>query len=159
MYHMVQRIETSARSTADPQTVYDLLVEGATWPTWSPIGSFTLEKPSPEPPPGASHGRGEGLGAVRVFRTGRTASREEVVEVVPARRFSYSLLSGLPLRGYRANVDLTPVEGGTTIHWRSTFTPKVPGTGWIYRWALGRFIQRCVDGLAAHAATLAGQES
>jgi hypothetical protein len=159
MYHMVQRIETSARSTADPQTVYDLLVGGATWPAWSPLQSVTLERPSPEPPPGASHGRGEGLGAVRVFRTGRTTSREEVVEVVPARRFSYSLLSGLPLRGYRANIDLTPVEGGTTIHWRSTFTPRVPGTGWIYRWALGRFIQRCVDGLAAHATTPAGQGS
>jgi hypothetical protein len=154
---MVQRIETSARSTADPQTVYDLLVDGSTWPTWSPLQSFTLEKPSPEPPPGASHGRGEGLGAVRVFRTGRTASREEVVEVVPARRFSYALLSGLPLRGYRANIDLTPADGGTLIHWRSSFTAKVPGTGWIYRWALGTFIQRCVDGLAAHAATLAGR--
>jgi hypothetical protein len=82
-----------------------------------------------------------------------------VVEVVPGRRFSYALLSGLPLRGYRANVDLTPADGGTTIHWRSSFTPKVPGTGWIFRWALGTFIQRCVDGLAAHAATLAGQES
>ena len=159
MYHMVQRIETSARSTADPQTVYDLLVDGATWPTWSPLESFTLVTPSPEPPPGATDGRGEGLGAVRVFRTGRTASREEVVAVVPARRFSYALLSGLPLSGYRADVDLTAVDGGTLIHWRSHFTAKVPGTGWIYRWALGRFIQRCVDGLAAHAATLAGQES
>jgi hypothetical protein len=159
MYHMVQRIETSARSTADAQTVYDLLVDGATWPTWSPLESFTLVKPSPEPPPGASHGRGEGLGAVRIFRTGRTNSREEVVEVVPARRFSYALLSGLPLHGYRANIDLTPVEGGTLIHWRSSFRAKVPGTGWIYRWALGKFIQRCVDGLAAHAATLAGLQT
>jgi hypothetical protein len=159
MYHMVQRIETSARSTADPQTIYDLLVDGATWPTWSPLESFTVEKPSAGPPPGASHGRGEGLGAVRVFRTGRTTSREEVVAAVPARRFSYALLSGLPLRDYRADIDLTPVDGGTLIHWRSGFTAKVPGTGWIYRWALGRFIQRCVDGLAAHAATLASQGS
>ncbi len=157
MYHMVQRIETSARSTADPQTVYDLLVDGATWPTWSPLQSFTLEKPSPEPPPGASHGRGEGLGAVRVFRTGRTASREEVVAAEPGRRFSYALLSGLPLRGYRADVDLTPDGEGTLVHWRSSFTAKVPGTGWIYRWALAKFIQRCVDGLAAHTATLAGR--
>ena len=44
------------------------------------------------------------------------------------------------------------------IHWRSQFTAKVPGTGWIYRWALGKFIQRCVDGLAAHATTLAKNE-
>lgn len=149
MYHMVQRIDRSARSSADATTVYSLLVDGKTWPTWSPLDSFELESEAP--------GGGEGLGAVRIFRTGRTVSREEVVELVPGRRFSYALLSGLPLRGYRANIDLTPAEGGTVIRWRSGFTPKVPGTGWIYRWALGRFIQRCVDGLAAHATLLAGK--
>lgn len=142
MYHMVQRIETEARSSADAATIYSLLVDGTTWPTWSPLESFELES-----------GDG-GLGSVRVFRTGRTVSREEVVELAPHRRFSYALLSGLPLRGYRANIDLTPVDGGTLIHWRSTFRPKLPGTGWIYRLALGKFIQRCVDGLAAHAATV-----
>ena len=141
MYHMVQRIETTARSSADAATVYSLLIDGKTWPTWSPLDSFELD------------------GDVRVFRTGRTVSREEVVEQVPNRRFSYALLSGLPLRNYRADIDLTPVDGGTVIHWRSSFTPKVPGTGWIYRWALGKFIQRCVDGLAAHATTRAAHGS
>jgi hypothetical protein len=145
MYHMVQRIEVTARSSADPRTIYNLLVDGSTWPTWSPLESFTLEAEAP--------GGGEGLGAVRVFRTGRTVSREEIVELVPGRRFSYRLLSGLPLTGYRADVDLTPAADGTVVHWRSRLTAKVPGTGWIYRWALGRFIQRCVDGLAAHATT------
>jgi hypothetical protein len=145
MYHMVQRIETQATSSADAATIYALLIDGTTWPTWSPLESFELES-----------GDG-GLGSIRVFRTGRTVSREEVVELVPQRRFSYALRSGLPLRDYRANIDLTPVDGGTLVHWRSTFTPKVPGTGWIYRWALGKFIQRCVDGLATHAASLTAQ--
>lgn len=151
MYHMVQRIDRSARSSAEATTVYSLLSDGTTWPTWSPLDSFELEVQAP--------GGGAGLGAIRRFRSGRTVSREEVVELVPGRRFSYALLSGLPLRNYRADVDLTPVDGGTVIHWRSSFTPKVPGTGWIYRWALGKFIQRCVDGLAAHATTLARKEA
>ncbi|GAA1032977.1 SRPBCC family protein [Virgisporangium ochraceum] len=144
---MVQKIDRSARSAADATTVYSLLADGTTWPAWSPLDSFELES-----------GDG-GLGSIRVFRTGRTVSREEVVELVPGRRFSYALLSGLPLRGYRADVDLTPADGGTVIHWRSSFTPKVPGTGRIYRWALGKFIQRCVEGLATHATTLAGKGS
>jgi hypothetical protein len=42
----------------------------------------------------------------------------------------------------------------TRIRVRSRFTAKVPGTGWIYRRALTRFIQRCADGLGAHAATI-----
>jgi len=62
------------------------------------------------------------------------------------------LLSGLPLRDYRADVDLTPTDGGTDIRWHSTFHPKVPGTGWIYRRALTRFIGDMVRGLAAATA-------
>jgi hypothetical protein len=144
MYHMVQ-IDVTGHTTADAATVYALLAAGATWPTWSPIGSFELERPGAQAP--------EGLGAIRVFRTGRVTSREELVELVPGRRLSYALLSGLPLRGYRADVDLTPDGTGTTIRWRSRFTAKVPGTGWLYRRILGRFIGRMVDGLAAYAAT------
>jgi hypothetical protein len=46
-------------------------------------------------------------------------------------------------------ITLTPIPGGTSINWHSTFRPKVPGTGWIYRRALGAFIGRTVTGLAA----------
>ncbi|HEY2636983.1 MAG TPA: SRPBCC family protein, partial [Solirubrobacteraceae bacterium] len=143
---MVQDINRSTTTAADPATVYALLRDGATWPTWSPLGSFELERPAPD-------GEPEGVGAVRIFRTGRVTSRERIVELVPERRLSYILLSGLPLRGYRADVDIIPQDDGTTkIRWHSTFAPKVPGTGWLYRLTLGRFIGRVVDGLAAHAA-------
>jgi hypothetical protein len=144
---MVQTIDVTARSAADAQTIYRLLADGHTWPTWSPIGTFT---------PGPDAHSPEAVGDIRLFRTGRTLSRERIAELVPGRRLSYELLAGLPLRGYRADIDLTPADGGTVIHWRSRFTAKVPGTGWLYRWALGRFIQRSADGLATHAATLTG---
>ena len=72
---------------------------------------------------------------------------------MPGRRLSYVLLSGLPLRNYRADVDLTPMDGGTAIRWHSKFGAARPGTGWLYRWALGRFIRQTVHGLAEHAAT------
>ena len=45
----------------------------------------------------------------------------------------------------------TAAAGGTTINWHSTFRPKVPGTGWLYRRALGKFITRTVEGLAVAA--------
>jgi Polyketide cyclase / dehydrase and lipid transport len=139
-----QEISQRAHSSAAPGAVYALLSDGTTWPSWSPIGSFELERPGPE--------GGEGVGAIRVFRTGRTTSREDIVELVPGRRFGYRLLSGLPLRDYRANVDLEPsADGGTDIHWHSSFVAKVPGTGWLWRRMLGRFIRQCVQGLARHA--------
>jgi Polyketide cyclase / dehydrase and lipid transport len=139
-----QVIDRTATTTADPLAVYALLADGSTWPQWSPLGSFELIEPGDGTP--------EGLGAVRLFTTGRVKSRERVVERAPGEAFSYVLEAGLPLRDYRAVVTLTPTDAGTSIRWRSTFHAKVPGTGWIYRRQLGTFIGRVVEGLAAAAA-------
>ncbi|MEH1129497.1 SRPBCC family protein [Micromonospora sp. CPCC 206061] len=136
-------IDVSAHSAADAATVYALVESGATWPTWTGLGSFELERPGEGVP--------EGVGAIRVFRTWPFTSREEIVERVPGRRLSYVLLSGMPLRNYRADIDLTPKADGTTIRWHSTFDPAVPGTGWFWRWLLGRFLRDCVNGLAREA--------
>ena len=127
---MVQRISVRARTSAPADAVYALLRDGASWPKWSPLGSFELVR--------EGEGEPEGLGAVRLFKTNGVSSYEKIV----------ALEHGLPLRDYVAYVDLSPRDGGTDIHWHSTFTPKIPGTGWFYRWFLGRFIGRVVAGLA-----------
>jgi uncharacterized protein YndB with AHSA1/START domain len=142
--HMArQRIEHHATTTADPATVYALLRDGATWPTWSPIESFALERPGADEP--------EGLGAVRRFRNGRVTGHDEIVELVPDRRFSYTHTSSLPVRNYRGDVDLEPIAGGTAIRWVSAFDAKVPGTGRLVRRALDGFIAKLTEGLAARA--------
>jgi len=138
-----QVIDRTATTTAAAAAVYALLADGSTWPEWSPLGSFELVE--------AGDGTPEGLGAVRLFTTGRMKSRERVVECRPGEVFAYVLEAGLPLRDYRAVVTLTPTEGGTSIRWRSTFRAKVPGTGWLYRQKLGSFIGRTVEGLAVAA--------
>lgn len=142
-----QRIEHHATTTADPATVYALLRDGAGWPTWSPIESFELERPGTSEP--------EGLGAVRLFRSGRVIGHDEIVELIPDRRFSYNHTSNLPIRNYRADVDLEPIPQGTAIRWVSAFDPKLPGTGWLMRRALDGFIARLTDGLAEHATAVA----
>jgi hypothetical protein len=139
-----QVIDRTATTGADPAAVYALLADGSTWPEWSPIGSFALIEPGDGTP--------EGLGAVRLFTTGRVTSRERVVACRPGAVFSYVLEAGLPLRDYTAVVTLTPVDGGTSINWRSTFRARVPGSAWIYRRQLGSFIGRTLEGLAAAAA-------
>ena len=140
---MVQRISVHVRTAAPADTVYALLRDGATWPTWSPLGSFELVREGKDEP--------EGLGAVRLFKTNGVRSYEKIVALEPGRRFGYALEHGLPLRDYVAYVDLSPRDGGTDIHWHSTFTPKIPGTGWFYRWFLGSFVKRVAAGLAATA--------
>jgi Polyketide cyclase / dehydrase and lipid transport len=138
-----RHIEVTKQSNAPRHAVFALLVDGSTWPLWSPIESFELERPG-DPPP-------EGVGAVRVFRRGRTTGRDGIVEVDPDRRFSYVSLSGLPVRDYLASVELEVDGGGTTISWKASFAPKFPGTGWLLERGLRRFLDRCVQGLAEHA--------
>jgi hypothetical protein len=142
MWYM-QKIDVRVQSHAQPAALYALLRDGASWPVWSPIGSFELRQPA--------HAEPEGVGAVRVFRTGRIASVERIAELVPGRRFGYELEHGLPIKGYRADVDLVTLGDVTTIHWHSTFHATVPGTGWFYRLVLSRFIKQCAEGLAAYA--------
>ena len=142
-----QRIEHRAVTSADPATVYALLREGATWPEWGPIDSVVLETPGAGEP--------EGVGAVRVLRRGRVTGRDTIAELVADRRFSYTHESSLPVRNYRGDIDLTPVDGGTEIRWVSAFDPKVPGTGRLVRRGLDGFIATLTDGLAAHATTVA----
>lgn len=132
-------------TSGDPATVYALLRDGASWPRWSPIESFELERAGADEP--------EGIGAIRIFRRGRMTGRDQVTELVPDRRFGYRHLSGLPVRDYRATVDLEPGDGGTSIRWRLSFLPRLPGTGWLLRRGVRRFIEGAARGLAAHAAT------
>jgi hypothetical protein len=140
-----RHIEVTKHSTASPDAVFALLADGNTWPSWSPIESFELERAG-DPPP-------EGVGAIRVFRRGRTTGRDQIVEIVPGRRVGYVSLSGLPVRDYRAHIDLDPEGAGTTIRWQASFAPKVPGTGWLLERGLRRFLCECAAGVAAHAAS------
>lgn len=142
-----QRIEHHATTTADPATVYALLRDGSTWPAWGPIDSFELEQ--------EGTGEREGVGAVRVLRGGRVVGRDEIVELVPDRRFAYKHTSNLPIRDYRGEVDLEPRDGGSAIRWVSTFEPKYPGTGWLLRRGLDGFVAKLANGLAEHAAAAA----
>jgi Polyketide cyclase / dehydrase and lipid transport len=139
-----RQLDIRAHAEAAPEAVFGLLADGASWPRWSPIEAFRLERPG-DPPP-------EGPGAIRVFRRGRTTGRDQVVEAVPGARLGYVSLSGLPVRDYRATVDLQPARGGTDIRWRAAFLPRVPGTGRLLERGLARFLDQCARGLAEHAA-------
>ena len=140
----IHRIAADATSEAGPDAVWALLSDRSTWPSWSPLGAHTGERPGADGTP-------DGLGGIAQFVTGRTRVREEIVEREPPRRLSYALLSGLPLRDYRAVVELTPSGGGTRIRWSATFTPQRPGTGWLYGLVLTRIFRGMVTGLAAAA--------
>ena len=126
------RIDVHAVSDAPPSAVFALLHDVSTWPDWADFP--------------------DGVGAIRAF-TGQANTREEVVAVEQDRHFAYVLLSGIPIRDYRADVRLTPTaSGGTEISWQSSFTAKVPGTTRLIEKRLGAFIDDTARRLASAAA-------
>ena len=48
----LQVIDQTVQTSAGPEAVYALLADGATWPTWSPLGSFELLEPGDGTPEG-----------------------------------------------------------------------------------------------------------
>jgi uncharacterized protein YndB with AHSA1/START domain len=124
---------------APPGAVFALLLDRSTWPAWSGHDTFEPVRPGAAGP--------YDVGSVGLLRSGRRVMREEIVQVVPDRRISYTLLAGLPLAGYRADFDLTPTPEGTEVRWHATFDAP-PGLGWIYVVALRRFTGRLLDGLS-----------
>ena len=141
-------VNAEARTTAPPDVVWPLLGQARRWSEWSTVSRADLEREGTPPP--------DGVGAIRRFRTGFVTSREEVVEFEPPRRLVYTMLSGLPVRGYRAAVELHPDDGGTRITWASTFDGAPRGTAWFWRGFL-RFTIRSFARRLARAARRAAQ--
>jgi len=145
MYHMVHQLSVTTHSTAIPDALYALLKDPTTWPAWSPMDAGALHAPGADEP--------YGVGSIRALTRGRIHGRDQVVELVPDARFSYIHLTGLPVRDYRAAVDLTPDSGGTQITWRASFRPKYVGTGWFWRLGITRMLRQSATGLAQYAAS------
>ncbi len=122
----MQEIDISETSPAGPEAVFRLLGDSRSWPRWTPIETAEI----------VEAGGADGTGEIRVFKTGRVTVREEIVERTPDKRLSYVLHSGLAVRDYPAEVELEAAGGGTRIRWHTTFAPKLPGTGGLYRRAL-----------------------
>ena len=148
---LLQRYDVSANSSASPRTVYSLLVNGASWPSWTQIDSFQLEQTSSYNPP-EPRATAQGVGAIRVFRTGLYRSREKILGLVLNRQMTYTILPGSMLRDYHATIDLTPThDGGTDVHWSGSFRTSIPGFTWLMQLYLNRLMQSIVEGLARHA--------
>ncbi len=102
-------VEAEGATRAGPEVVWPLLADLAAYPEWGPWDETGYEQPG--------QGSVGGVGAVRWLRLGRTTTVERVLEVDEGRRMAYTVVRGIPVRNYRAEVTLTPVEAGTQIRW------------------------------------------
>lgn len=143
--------EVTARSAAAPERVFALLADAPSWKRWAgPVIVASWWEREGTPAPG-------GVGAIRRLGVRGASSREEIVAYDPPTHLAYTILSGLPVRDYLANVRLTPDGTGTRIEWSGRFTPKLPGTGGVLRLFLLSTIGSFVKRLAKQAASGAHQ--
>jgi uncharacterized protein YndB with AHSA1/START domain len=132
--------EVVGHSTASPEKVFEVLADGAGWSRWAgPMVVKSWWEREGTPAPG-------GVGAIRALGTKHMGSREEIVAYDAPRHMAYTILKGLPVRDYRADVRLSPDGNGTRIEWSGSFTPKLPGTAGVLRLFLlstiGSFVRR-----------------
>lgn len=141
--------EVVGHSAAPPEKVFAVVADGAGWSRWAgPMIVKSWWEREGTPAPG-------GVGAIRALGMKHVGSREEIVAYDPPSHLAYTILSGLPVRGYHADVRLTPENGGTRIEWSGTFTPKLPGTAAALRLFLLATIGSFVRRLARQAETAA----
>ncbi len=120
----------TARSAAPPATVFAVVADGANWSRWAgPLVPRSTWEREGDPAPG-------GVGAIRKLGQWPLFGREEILEYSPPHHTAYTVLSGVPMRDHRAEIDLSPDGTGTVIAWRSQFVPTIPGSGALLEWVL-----------------------
>jgi uncharacterized protein YndB with AHSA1/START domain len=107
------RIEAEGITSADPEAVWSLVADANGYPSWGPWNDGGYQ-PAAEGP--------SRKGSVQWFRYGRHTTVEEILEVDEPRRLVYTVLRGMPVRNYRAELTLTPAAPkGTTVRWTATW--------------------------------------
>ena len=145
-----QTFNVTTVARAPRERVWALVSDGAGWKNWAGVMTSSLEREG-DPPP-------DGVGAIRKLGPRPFGSREEVVVWEPPSHLGYVILSGMPVRNYRADIHLKEETGAggsdvtTVIEWSASFDPKIPGTGALLRTGLAAIIGRFAKRAARHAA-------
>lgn len=66
-------------------------------------------------------------GGVKAVRFRYPVSVEEILDVEPGKRLAYTVLRGIPVRNYRAEVTLTASPDGTLIRWGASWDRTIMG--------------------------------
>jgi uncharacterized protein YndB with AHSA1/START domain len=135
---------TIVREIAAPrETIFEVLTDHRAYSSITPLRRSELEREGdPEP---------NGAGAIRVLGAVGPPLREEVLTYEAPMRFSYTLLSGLPVRDHVGTVELTPSNGGTRMTYAVRTMPTVPLVGGAVVGAVKLGVKQLIDGVSAEA--------
>jgi uncharacterized protein YndB with AHSA1/START domain len=128
------------RVAAPPEIVFDVLTDHRRYTEITPLRKASLEREG-DPAP-------NGVGAIRVLSVAGPPMREEVLSYERPYRFSYKILSGLPVRDHVGTVEMQPVEGGTEVVYAVKTTPTIPLAGPAFMLVLKKAIRDLLSGVA-----------
>ena len=118
-------VEAEQTARAEPGIVWALVSDVTTYPQWGPWSEAGYRRPGDASP--------RGPGAVYWLRSSRRyglrhpVSVEKILDAEEGRRLAYTVIGGIPVRNYRAEVTLVPADGGTRIRWAATWDRTLAG--------------------------------
>jgi uncharacterized protein YndB with AHSA1/START domain len=124
---------------APPEVVFDVLTDHCRYDEITPVRRAELEREG-DPAP-------NGVGAIRVLTVVGPPMREEVLVYERPSRFSYTVLSGLPVRDHVGTAELKAADGGTEITYALKTTPTIPLAGPVFMVVLKKAIRDLLAGV------------
>jgi uncharacterized protein YndB with AHSA1/START domain len=144
-------VEAEQTARAEPAIVWALVSDVTTYPQWGPWSEAGYRRQGDASPrgPGAVYW----LRSARRYGLRHPVSVEKILDAEEGRRLAYTVIGGIPVRNYRAEVTLVPADGGTRIRWAATWD----------RTLAGRLVQRSLRGaypqIVADLATAAEKQA
>jgi len=128
---------------APPETVFGVLTDHRRYSELTPLRKSELEREGEDDP--------NGVGAIRKLTVVGPPMREEVIAFEAPSRFSYTVLSGLPVRDHVGTVELKADGGGTKMVYAVRTQPTLPVVGPVVVAAIKQAIKGLIDGVAAES--------
>lgn len=128
---------------AAPETVFEVLTDHRRYSELTPLRKSELEREGDADP--------NGVGAIRKLTAVGPPMREEVIAYEVPSRFSYTVLSGLPVRDHVGTVELKADGGGTKMVYAVRTQPTLPVVGRVVVAVIKQAIKGLIDGVATES--------
>lgn len=118
-------VEAEQTVAATPEAIWALVSDATTYSQWGPWRKAEYRSEGETSP--------HGVGAVyRLESEQRYAFRhpvsiEKIVASEEGRHLAYTVIGGIPVRNYRADITITPADGGTHLRWEATWDQTLAG--------------------------------
>jgi uncharacterized protein YndB with AHSA1/START domain len=143
------RLNLSAERTAKApaEVVWALVSDATRYPEWGPWRAAEYRRAGDDSPRGP--GAVQWLQSSQRYLLRYPVSIEKILEADEPRRLVYTVIGGIPVRNYRAEVTLAPTQDGTHIRWTGSLDATARGR-LVWR-GLQTLYPQIVNALAAAA--------